>query len=135
MSRLVRSRRSARRGMTLLEVVVAMSILGGALLSMAALMARLAHATGTARLQTIANQLAADRLEVVKSAPRYTAIESLYVRTELSIPGYPGYTRRTMVRRIGGQPTDSIDYKTVTVEIANAQLGRPVRRTTVISFF
>ena len=125
----------ARRGMTLLEVVVAMSILGGALLSMAALMGRLAHTSGTSRLQSIANQLVADRLEVVKGAPRYAAIESLYVRTEVAIPGYAGFTRRTMVRHVGGLPTDSIDYKAVTVEVANAQLGRPVRKTTVIAFF
>ena len=128
-------RRKARAGMTMLEVVVAMSILGGALLGMAAFTGRLAHTTGTSRLQSTANQLVSDRIEVVKGAPRYTAIESLYVKTETGMSGYPQFTRRTMVTRIGGGTKDSVDYKTITVEVTHPQLTKPVRKTTVISYF
>jgi len=61
-----------RAGMTMLEVVIAMSILGGALLGMAAFTGRLAHTTGTSRLQTTANQLVSDRIEIVKGAAATT---------------------------------------------------------------
>ena len=123
------------RGMTMLEVVVAMSILGGALLSMAAFTGQLAHSTGTSRLQSTANQLVSDRIEIVKGAPRYTAIESLYVKVETTMSGYPRFTRKTMVTRFGGGSKDSVDYKTITVEVTHPLLSKPVRKTTVISYF
>lgn len=123
----------ARAGMSMLEVVVAMSILGGALLSMAAFSARLSHNTGTARMQGTANQLVNDRMETVKGAPRYTAIESLFVKTETNMSGFKGYTRKTMVTRTGGKVTDSIDYKAVTVEVTNPQMPKAVRKTTIIA--
>src|SRR6185503_17809266 len=103
--------RTPRRGLTLVEVIVALSILGGVLLALGMFSARLSQATGSSRIRITASQLAADRLEVVKSAPRYTAIESLYVATEGTISGYPGYQRRTWVQRVGGALTDTIDYK------------------------
>ena len=125
----------SRRAMSMLEVVVAMSILGGALLSMAAFTARLSHSTGAARMQGAANQLVNDRMETVKGAPRYSAIESLFVKTESNIPGFKGYTRRTLVTHTGGKVTDSIDFKTVTVEVTNPQLTKAVRKSTVIAPF
>ena len=80
-------------------------------------------------------QLAADRLEAVKGAPRYTAIESLFVATEAVVAGNPGYTRQTWVTRIGGLLADTIDYKIVTVQVTNSQLAGNVRKTTVIAPF
>ena len=124
-----------RAGMTMLEVVVAMSILGGALLSMALFTARMSHNTGTARMQSTANQLVNDRMESVKGAPRYSAIESLFVKTETNMPGFKGYTRKTTVTRTGGKVTDSLDYKTVTVEVTNPQLTKAVRKSTIIAPF
>jgi prepilin-type N-terminal cleavage/methylation domain-containing protein len=126
---------SARRGMTLVELIVAMSLLVGVLLAMAAFTASLARSTGDARLTATATQLVADRIETVKSAPRYAAIESLYVRSENAIGGSPLFRRATAVRRVGGTPTDSIDYKIVTVEVTHPSLSRAVRKTTVIAPF
>jgi hypothetical protein len=94
---------------------------------------RLSQATSAARLRVTAAQLAADRLEAAKGAVRYTAIESLFVATEASITGYPGYARRTWVTRVGGTASDTIDYKIVTVQVTNAQMTGNVRKTTVIA--
>ena len=124
-----------RRGMTLVEVIVAMGLLVGVLLSMVAFTASLARTTGDARLTATATQLVADRIETVKGAPRYAVIESLYVQTETTIGGFPQFTRRTSVRRVGGQPADSIDYKVVTVDVSHPALDRPVRKTTIIAPF
>ena len=124
-----------RRGMTLVEVLVALVLMAGVLLAMGRFSGSLAHTTGTARVTATATQLVADRLENVKSAPRYTAVESLYVATENAITGYAGFTRQTIVKRIGGTATDSIDYKIVTVQVNNTALSKPIRKTTVIAPF
>jgi hypothetical protein len=121
--------------MTLVEVIVALGLLGGVLFSMSAFSMRLAQASAVARIRATAGQLISDRLEQVKGAPRYTAVESLYVSTETDASGFKGYTRQTWVSRIGGMPTDTIDYKLVTVEVRNAKLKKPMRKTTAIPPF
>jgi prepilin-type N-terminal cleavage/methylation domain-containing protein len=125
----------ARRGLTLVEVVVALSILGGVLLGLGMFSVRLSQATSAAKMRITAAQLAADRMEAVKGAPRYSAIESLFVATEAIIPNNAGYSRRTWVTRVGGLVTDTIDYKIVTVQVTNSQMSSNVRKTTVIAPF
>jgi prepilin-type N-terminal cleavage/methylation domain-containing protein len=124
-----------RSGLSLVEVIVALSILGGVLIALGAFSARLSQGTSASRIRISAAQLAADRLEQVKSAPRYSMIESVYVATEATLAGNPGFTRRTWVQRIGGALTDTIDYKIITVQVAHAQLAGNVRKTTVIAPF
>jgi Tfp pilus assembly protein PilV len=124
--------------LTLAEVIVSLAILGGVLLALGMFSARLSQATSTARIRITAAQLASERIEQVKSAPRYTAIESLYVATEANLAGPDSlgrFSRRTWVTRIGGQVTDSIDYKIVTVQVSQANLSGVVRKTTVIAPF
>jgi prepilin-type N-terminal cleavage/methylation domain-containing protein len=123
----------SRAGLTLVEVIVALSILGGVLLALGMFAVRLAQATSTSRIRIEAAQLAADRLETVKGAPRYSAIESLFVATEVPVPGHTGFTRQTWVQRVGGAVSDTIDYKIITVQVQNAQLSSNVRKTTVIA--
>jgi prepilin-type N-terminal cleavage/methylation domain-containing protein len=123
----------SRDGLTLVEVIVALSILGGVLLALGMFSVRLSQSTSSSRIRIEAAQLAADRLETVKSAPRYTAIESLYVATEALVSGHPGFSRQTWVKRIGGGVSDTIDYKIVTVQVQNAQLSGAVRKTTIIA--
>jgi len=124
-----------RAGMTLVEVVVAMMLLGGVLLGLGSFTMQMSQAASRARLRAVAAQLASDRLETVKGAPRYSAIDSMYVATEASVDGHPGYTRQTMVTHVGGAAQDSVDYRIVTVEVRNAQLPTPVRKTTIIAPF
>ena len=71
----------------------------------------------------------------MKTAPRYSMIESTYVATETNIPRFAGYTRRTWVQRVGGAVTDTIDYKVITVQVTNGQMKGNVRKTTVIAPF
>ncbi|MEP6494024.1 MAG: prepilin-type N-terminal cleavage/methylation domain-containing protein [bacterium] len=125
----------ARRGLTLVEVIVSLSILGGVILGLGLFSARLAQATSAARMRITAAQLASDRIESAKGAPRYSAVESLFVATEASVSGYPGYARRTWVTRVGGLVTDTIDYKILTVQVTNTNMAGNVRKTTVIAPF
>ena len=134
-----RSRRmtasEGRAGMTLIEVMVAMTIFVGALLSMAAFTGRFAQTVSQQKVRAVAAQLAADRLELVKAATRYAAIESMYANTENGIPGFPAYARETLVMHVGGDPADLEDYKIVTVIVRSPGLRSPLKRSTTISSF
>jgi prepilin-type N-terminal cleavage/methylation domain-containing protein len=128
--------RRPRAGMTLIEVIVALSILGGVLLGLGLFSVRLSQSTSTAKIRVEAAQLAADQLETAKTQPRYSMVDSFYIASEALIAGHPGFTRQTWVQRVGGAVTDTIDYKIVTVQVGNAQLaGSTVRKTTVIAPF
>jgi prepilin-type N-terminal cleavage/methylation domain-containing protein len=124
-----------RRGLSLVEVMVALGILGGVMLGLGMFSVRLSQATSSSRMRIAAAQLASERLEKVKGAPRYSAVESLFVATESSIPFNAGFFRQTWVTRVGGLATDTIDYKIVTVQVTNSQMPGSVRKTTVLAPF
>jgi prepilin-type N-terminal cleavage/methylation domain len=126
---------SNRSGMTLIEVIVSIVILSGALISMGAFMARYANVSGTMQRRIEANELVADRLEEVKGALSYTTIEANFVKTEATITGHPGLTRQTIVTHTGGAAPSLYDYKTVTVIVNGPGLKTPSKKTTVISIF
>ena len=126
---------SNRSGMTLIEVIVSIMLLSGALLSMGAFIARYANVSGAVSRRIEANELVADRLEEVKGALKYAAIDSIYEKTEPSIPAHPGLTRQTIVTRTGGAAPSLYDYKTVTVIVNGPGLKTPSKKTTVISVF
>jgi prepilin-type N-terminal cleavage/methylation domain-containing protein len=133
MSIVTQQQTKPRRGFTLIEVIVALVILAGVTIGLGMFSVRLAQATSSSKIRVTAAQLASDRIEQVEGAPRYTAIESLYVATESSIPGYPQYTRQTWVKRIGGSFADTIDYKIVTVQVSHKQIAGSVRKTITIA--
>ena len=112
-----------RRGLSLVEVIIALLILGSVLLALGMFSTRLSQSTSSARFRIAASQLAADRIEYAKGAPRYSAIETLTVATEFpvtSMDSIRGFTRQTWVQHVGGQVSDTIDYKTVTVQVTLA---------------
>ena len=123
------------RGMSLMEVIVALALLGSVMLGMEMFSARLSQSIYMARIKSTATQLANDRMEVVKGAPRYAAIESMYVATEATIAGFPGYTRQTLSEHIGGGATDTTDYRIITVIVTYPKQTSPLRKTTVIAPF
>jgi prepilin-type N-terminal cleavage/methylation domain-containing protein len=135
-----RARLRPRHGLSLIEVMVALGILGGVMLGLGMFTAKMSQATSGARLRITASQAAQERLDSVKTAPRYTAIESLFVATETVLDTkdpkrYAGFKRQTWVTRVGGKVTDTTDYKLVTVQVTNPQMSGSVRKTTVISFY
>ncbi len=126
-----------RAGFTLVEVVVAMLILGSALLGMALFVSGMAHSATDSRLIGTANELAADRIETIKTSTSYATLGADFQGTETSIPGgdYAGFTRRTIIKHVGGSPTDSVDYTVVTVLVSDPAISDTVRKTTVIASF
>jgi prepilin-type N-terminal cleavage/methylation domain-containing protein len=126
---------SNRPGMTLIEVIVAMVLLTGALLSMGAFIARYANVNGSVQRRIEANELVADRLEEVKGSIKYATIDSVYAKTEPTITGHPGLTRQTVITHTGGAAPSFYDYKTVTVIVKGPGLKSPSKKTTIISVF
>jgi prepilin-type N-terminal cleavage/methylation domain-containing protein len=126
---------AVRKGMTLIEVMMAMTILATAMLSIASFMGKFARMAAVADVKNTANELASQRLEEIKNAPRYAAIDTLYPGTVALSTPYVGYTRTTQVTHTGGGARDLYDYKTITVTVSNPRLGVPIKRTTMIAAY
>ena len=121
--------------MTLIEVMIAITILSVAALGLAGFMVRLSHAVAVTDVRNTANELASQRLEDIRNAPRYGAIDSLYPGTVNLAGTYAGYSRQTVVSHTGGNPTDLYDYRTITVIVRNGRIMKPVRRTTIVAAY
>jgi type II secretory pathway pseudopilin PulG len=142
MSRLFRrSRRSrvlirglSRKGMSLVEVIVAMMLLVGVVLVLGGFSAQFARATAQAHLIVLANELAATRLDAVRQQPSYSAIDSL-VRTDTVKADFSSYAVRTQMIKIGGGVTDTVDYKLVTVTVSHPAMKKIVSKTTAVAAF
>ena len=127
--------KGTRKGMTLIEVMVAITILAIATLSIAGFMGKFARIVAVSDVKNTANELASQRLEEVKNSPRYSAIDSLYPGTIALPTPYVGYTRQTLVTHTGGGTSDLYDYKTITVIVSNPRLPTPIKRTTIIAAY
>ncbi len=123
-----------RRGFTLIEVVVATLILTSALLAMAGFTVKYQQSDSKVRLFSRAQQLASSRLETVRTAMPYASIDTM-AATESAIPGFPGYTRVTTVTRVGGAPTDTLDYRTVTVRVSTPGSLQTVAKSSTVGAF
>lgn len=128
-------RRGSRAGMTLIEIVVAVTILSGALLGIAMFASRMVRGVSDSQAKTTAAELAGERLELVKLTGTYVSVDT-FVRTETALgTGYLGYTRQTQVQRVNAGVSDTLDYKIVTVTVRGQLLPQPVKRTTIIAAY
>ena len=126
--------------MTIIEVMFAIVILSGVMLSMSRFGQSFTRATRNAANLAIASDLATARLQVVLGHPTYTTIVSTFNSTtetsggsaNPSMAGYVGYTRTTRATRT---QNDSTDYVTVTVTVNAAVLNAPVAKTSVLAAF
>jgi prepilin-type N-terminal cleavage/methylation domain-containing protein len=115
-----------RRGFSLVELVVALTILTVVLLALITLTGRTMHTAVIADIEQAALQLVSDRTDEVLSDPRYDALDSLYAGTETNFPTMSDLTRTTVVLHV----LDSIqDYKRVTVSVTGSALRAPIART------
>jgi prepilin-type N-terminal cleavage/methylation domain-containing protein len=130
----VHIQRGMRRGMTLIETMIAVVILGTALIGLGDFMARFAHATKVAALQQRGLDLATDRVDSAEHAPTYVSLDTMAATENITIDSTV-YTRQTIVQHIGGGPTDTLDYRTVTVQVTLPTVTNPVRKTVIIAAF
>ena len=118
-----------RAGFALLEVMLALTILAGAILTAGGYFTRMARGVSDEKVRAQALYLIGERFEEVKTSPTYGQIDDLYSGTESSLQGYPGYSRNTAVLRIGGTPSDTVDYKVITVTVTTPAIPKSVRVT------
>jgi prepilin-type N-terminal cleavage/methylation domain-containing protein len=129
---------AARSGMTLIEVMIAIVILSGAMLGLARFGGKFEHTTATASDMSLASDLAVARIEQIKAFRVYTSLVATYNNVTETYPGdpvYNGFTRVTRVTRCAGCPTLNNDYITVTATVSGRSLVAPIAKTTIIAFF
>ena len=124
----------AERGMTLIEIIIALTILAVVVLGMGQFAFNFSRTERQAEARTTAVMLADQRLSVIRAAPNYSGIDSIYGVSEPSISGFPGYARSTTIVHTGGPlPTYTTDYKTITVTVTSVALKSPVVKTVVVA--
>jgi prepilin-type N-terminal cleavage/methylation domain-containing protein len=126
----------ARAGFSLVEIIVALTILAGSLLGFAVITQRFMRSNTDVATRTLASDLATTRLEQIKGVRNYATLVSTYDNQVESWTGtniYAGFTRTTYVARTGPNNTD--DYTTITVVVSGRALSPAVRRTTSIAAF
>ena len=119
------------RGFTLIEVMMALTIIAGVLLAMGAATASFVHEVAVGNRNAMALQLVDDRIETVQADPYYAGLDTAYAGTETDFPTLPGYTRTTTILAVGGAG-QSVNYKKVTVTVAGPGLAQPVARTITV---
>jgi len=129
-----RARSRGRPGMSLIETLIAIVILASVLIGLGEFMAQFAHTTKVSALQQRGLDLATDRIDSVQHSQTYVSIDSM-AAVENVVLDSTVYQRTTLVQHIGGGPTDTMDYRTVTVSVALPTVPVPVRKTTVIAAF
>ena len=125
------SHHTARAGLSLLEVMVALTILGTALIGMAEYGRRFASTNANAMTQNNAMDIATGRLERVKAERNYTSMDTLGGTHSINHNGMV-YSR---VTRIVRTQTPKFDYKTVTVTVYRPGMLRPVKKTSAVASF
>ena len=122
-------------GFSLIEVVVALAILGLAVLGFAASTGGLARAADESGQRLAAVELLQSRLRLVAMDPDYGRLETRYEGVDSLIAGFPGYRRTTTITRVveskpGGRV---LDYQRVMVRVEGPGLLRPLTRTITIA--
>ncbi len=125
---------AARRGMTLIETMVAITILATALIGLGDFMGHFAHTTKVSALQQRALDLASDRIDSVKHCNNYASIDSM-AGTQAVAADSTTYSLQTIVDHVGGGSSDTVDYRVVTVAVTMPTVQTPIRKTTIISAF
>lgn len=126
------SSRPGRDGFTLLEVLIAMVILGFVVLGVQAAMTdRMVRDLGWQESRMVANQLAMDRIHALQADPVYATLATRYAGTERTLPGAPGFERTTTFTST--QLRGGNTYVTATVRVTAPRLPRPVSRTIIIA--
>lgn len=122
-----------RDGYSLIEVTVALVILGITMLGMQAVVTdRLVAAVAREDRVAVANQLAKDRIAEVELDPSYLTLEARFNGTESMLPGNQDFSRSTLIVRNGTPAVDG-DYKTVTVRVWAKLMTDTISRTTIVA--
>lgn len=127
----VRRARHTLCGFTLIEVAIAVTILGFVTISLMAASARMIRGVTDDRAATIAAASAEGQISLIRQWPTYGNLEATFGGTATNTP-QPGFTRTTQIVRTGGTGQAN-DFKRATVTVTGPRLTAPVRRTISIA--
>lgn len=119
-----------RSGFTLIEVILALTILLVVMMMLANTTGKTVHTAATSANQEAAIQLAMDRVEQVRTDPNYSGLDTAYAKTETTFPTLSGFTRVTTITRTTG---GNNDFKRVTVTVTGPGLLAPIVRTVTVA--
>ena len=117
-------------GFTLVEVMIAIIILGSIVLTMAASASRYLSVATKQRQRVQASAAAEGQIALVRVSPTYDSLTVRFDSTKSNMPA-PGYTRVTSVVRTGAGTTG--DLTKVTVTITGPLLATPVKRSITVA--
>ena len=119
------------RGFTLIEVMIAITILAIVILSVMNATGQMIRLVTDDRVRTVASSAADAQVALARQWPDYLSLDSAYAGVETDTPE-PGWTRATTITRIGGQGQPD-DYKRVTVVVTGPGLPQPVTRSITVA--
>ena len=133
----------SRDGMTLIEVILAVVILSGAMLGLSRFGSQFQHQASNSANQTLASDLATQKLEEIKGYRVYSTLVATFNsvnETFATDSTYRGFTRstaavRTQVAAGASASPPGNDYITVTVTVTGNALPAAIKKTTIIALF
>lgn len=129
--------RARRRGMTLVEVILAIVILSGTMLGLGNFARKFQSANTGSTSKTLASDLASRQLADAMAYRPYSSLATTYngATTTYTSGVYQGLTITTTAARCAGCPTATNDYVTITVSVTGNDLTTAVTKTVVIAAF
>jgi prepilin-type N-terminal cleavage/methylation domain-containing protein len=121
-----------RRGFTLIEVMLAVVLLGIVVVSLARYTGQFLHTVSTSTVRTVAAEVAREQISLVDQDPSYTTLAATWGGTRTGFPNYPRMQRVTTVSRITGAVPPR-DYTVVTVRVTEPTMGQAIDATTVVA--
>jgi prepilin-type N-terminal cleavage/methylation domain-containing protein len=123
-------RPSSQAGFTLVEVILALTMLSAVVLSMASGTTRYLSTMTRNRIRLQAGAVAEAQIASVRVSPAYDSLTVRFDSTRAGIP-FPGYIRTTRVVRTGAGTT--ADRTAVLVTVTGPDLATPVSRYATIA--
>lgn len=124
-------RRTGTAGFTLIEVAIAIAMLGVLMLGLLSANGRLVGAVARDRIRAQAGEVADAQIALVRLWPTYSSIETQFAGTVTNFP-VTGWTRVTMVSHTGGLG-EANDFKRVTVTVTAPGLDPAVSRSITVA--
>jgi type II secretory pathway pseudopilin PulG len=126
-----------RKGMSLVEIVVAMMILVGVVLALGGFSLKFSQASNQAHLVINANEIAATQLDAIRMQQQnYASIDSTLVGTSTVKNDFTTFTVRTDIKRMGGNAAkDTVDYKFITVTVTHPSMTKKVIKSTAVAAY
>jgi prepilin-type N-terminal cleavage/methylation domain-containing protein len=119
-----------REGFTLIEVLIALTILSAIVLMMAAPASKFLSVTAKSQRQVAVTSVADAQIALVRMYPNYDSLVIKYDSTKSNIP-FPGYTRQTRVIRTGANTAG--DVTRIVVSVTGPGLATPIKRYATIA--